>query len=77
MEKSQPGSSQHNHPAMEEPPRVGEEKPKPPKALSRMDDGGLDNVAPRSVSEHVPISKPELAVTTVSRKMTNPLQFIS
>ncbi|KAI4824216.1 hypothetical protein KUCAC02_012742 [Chaenocephalus aceratus] len=64
MEKSQPGSSQHSHPTKEEPPRVGEEKPKPPKASSRMDDGGLDNVAPRSVSEHVPISKPEPAVTT-------------
>ncbi|XP_010792531.1 ubiquitin carboxyl-terminal hydrolase 19-like [Notothenia coriiceps] len=64
MEKSQPGSSQHSHSAKEEPLRVGEEKPKPPKASSRMDDGGLDNVAPRSVSEHVPISKPEPAVTT-------------
>uniref|UniRef100_A0A8C4GW57 ubiquitinyl hydrolase 1 n=1 Tax=Dicentrarchus labrax TaxID=13489 RepID=A0A8C4GW57_DICLA len=53
MEKSQPGSSQHSLPAKEEPPRVGEEKPKPPKASSRGDDGGLDTVAPRTVSEHV------------------------
>uniref|UniRef100_A0A8C2Z4B8 ubiquitinyl hydrolase 1 n=1 Tax=Cyclopterus lumpus TaxID=8103 RepID=A0A8C2Z4B8_CYCLU len=59
MEKSQPGSSQHSLPAKEEPPRVGEEKPKPPKASSRVEDGGLDTVAPRSVSEHVAITKPE------------------
>uniref|UniRef100_A0AAX7U554 ubiquitinyl hydrolase 1 n=1 Tax=Astatotilapia calliptera TaxID=8154 RepID=A0AAX7U554_ASTCA len=51
MEKSQPGSSQHNLPAKEEPPRVGEEKPKAP---TRVEDGGLDSVAPRTVSEHVP-----------------------
>uniref|UniRef100_A0A669ERL2 ubiquitinyl hydrolase 1 n=1 Tax=Oreochromis niloticus TaxID=8128 RepID=A0A669ERL2_ORENI len=54
MEKSQPGSSQHNLPAKEEPPRVGEEKPKTPKASTRVEDGGLDSVAPRTVSEHVP-----------------------
>uniref|UniRef100_A0A4W6FZG5 ubiquitinyl hydrolase 1 n=1 Tax=Lates calcarifer TaxID=8187 RepID=A0A4W6FZG5_LATCA len=64
MEKSQPGSSQHSLPAKEEPPRVGEEKPKAPKASSRVDDGGLDTVAPRTVSEHVAITKPEPAVTT-------------
>ncbi|KAK5863108.1 hypothetical protein PBY51_000163 [Eleginops maclovinus] len=64
MEKSQPGSSQHSLPTKDEPPRVGEEKPKPPKASSRVDDGGLDNVAPRSVSEHVAITKQEPAVTT-------------
>ncbi|KAM8864407.1 ubiquitin carboxyl-terminal hydrolase 19 isoform 2-T4 [Spinachia spinachia] len=57
MEKSQPGSSQHSLPAKEEPPRVGEEKPKPPKASSRVDDCGLDTVAPRS--ENVAITKPE------------------
>ncbi|XP_031142111.1 ubiquitin carboxyl-terminal hydrolase 19 isoform X2 [Sander lucioperca] len=51
IEKSQPGSSQHSLPAKDEPPRVGEEKPKPPKASSRVEDGGLDNVAPRTVSE--------------------------
>uniref|UniRef100_A0AAX7T4Q6 ubiquitinyl hydrolase 1 n=1 Tax=Astatotilapia calliptera TaxID=8154 RepID=A0AAX7T4Q6_ASTCA len=56
MEKSQPGSSQHNLPAKEEPPRVGEEKPKAP---TRVEDGGLDSVAPRTVSEHVAITKPE------------------
>uniref|UniRef100_A0A4W6FZJ3 ubiquitinyl hydrolase 1 n=1 Tax=Lates calcarifer TaxID=8187 RepID=A0A4W6FZJ3_LATCA len=61
MEKSQPGSSQHSLPAKEEPPRVGEEKPKAPKASSRVDDGGLDTVAPRTVSEHVAITKPEPA----------------
>lgn len=64
MEKSQPGSSQHSLPAKEEPPRVGEEKPKTPKASSRVEDGGLDTVAPRAVSEHVAITKPEPAVTT-------------
>uniref|UniRef100_A0A7N6BJM2 ubiquitinyl hydrolase 1 n=1 Tax=Anabas testudineus TaxID=64144 RepID=A0A7N6BJM2_ANATE len=53
MEKSQPGSSQHNLPAKEEPPRVGEEKPKAPKASPRVEDGGLDTVASRTVSEHV------------------------
>ncbi|KAF7664762.1 hypothetical protein LDENG_00165470 [Lucifuga dentata] len=63
MEKSQPGSSQHNLPAKEEPPRVGEEKPKAPKASPRVEDGGLDTVAPRSVSEHVAITKPEPTVT--------------
>ncbi|XP_037334767.2 ubiquitin carboxyl-terminal hydrolase 19 isoform X3 [Pungitius pungitius] len=57
MEKSQPGSSQHSLPAKEEPPRVGEEKPKPAKVSSRGDDCGLDTVAPRS--EHVAITKPE------------------
>uniref|UniRef100_A0A667XBE2 ubiquitinyl hydrolase 1 n=1 Tax=Myripristis murdjan TaxID=586833 RepID=A0A667XBE2_9TELE len=64
MEKSQPGSSQHSLPAKEEPPRVGEEKPKAPKAPSRVDDAGMDSVVPRSVSEHVPITKSEPGVTT-------------
>ncbi|CAJ1055423.1 ubiquitin carboxyl-terminal hydrolase 19 isoform X3 [Xyrichtys novacula] len=65
LEKSQPGSSQHSLPAKEEPPRVGEEKPKTPKASPRVEDGGLDAVAPRSVSEsHVSITKPEPTVTT-------------
>uniref|UniRef100_A0A7N8WJ44 ubiquitinyl hydrolase 1 n=1 Tax=Mastacembelus armatus TaxID=205130 RepID=A0A7N8WJ44_9TELE len=64
MEKSQPGSSQHSLPAKEEPPRLGEEKPKAPKASSRVEDGGLDTVAPRTVSEHVAIPKPEPTVTT-------------
>ncbi|XP_074536944.1 ubiquitin carboxyl-terminal hydrolase 19 isoform X2 [Halichoeres trimaculatus] len=64
LEKSQPGSSQHSLPAKEEPPRVGEEKPKTPKASSRVEDAGLDAVAPRSVSEHVSIAKPEPTVTT-------------
>lgn len=71
MEKSQPGSSQHSLPAKEEPPRVGEEKPKAPKASSRVEDAGLDTVAPRTVSEHVAITKPETTVTTVSHKMNN------
>ncbi|XP_055366527.1 ubiquitin carboxyl-terminal hydrolase 19 isoform X2 [Betta splendens] len=64
MEKSQPGSSQHNLPAKEEPPRVGDEKPKAPKASSRAEDSVLDTVAPRTVSEHVAITKPEPTVTT-------------
>ncbi|XP_054466021.1 ubiquitin carboxyl-terminal hydrolase 19 isoform X2 [Anoplopoma fimbria] len=63
MEKSQPGSSQHSLPAKDESPRVGEEKPKPPKASTRVEDGGLDTVAPRTVSEHVAITKPEPTVT--------------
>ncbi|RVE70203.1 hypothetical protein OJAV_G00062130 [Oryzias javanicus] len=62
MDKSQPGSSQHSLPAKEEPPRVGEETPK---ASNRGVEGGaLDSVAPRSVSEHVAITKSEPAVTT-------------
>lgn len=69
MEKSQPGSSQHNLPAKEEPPRVGEEKPKTPKAPTRVEDGGLDSVAPRTVSEHVAITKPEPTVTMVNGLM--------
>uniref|UniRef100_A0A3Q3G492 ubiquitinyl hydrolase 1 n=1 Tax=Labrus bergylta TaxID=56723 RepID=A0A3Q3G492_9LABR len=64
LENSQPGSSQHSLPAKEEPPRVGEEKPKAPKASSRVEEGSLDVVAPRSVSEHVSITKPDPTVTT-------------
>ncbi|XP_023812130.1 ubiquitin carboxyl-terminal hydrolase 19 isoform X1 [Oryzias latipes] len=64
MDKSQPGSSQHSLPAKEEPPRVGEETAKAPKASNRGVEGGaLDSVAPRSVSEHVAITKSEPAVT--------------
>lgn len=63
MEKSKPGSSQHSLPAKEEPPRVGEEKPKAPKASPRVEDSGMDSVAPRSVSEHVAITKPEPALS--------------
>lgn len=77
MEKSQPGSSQHSLPAKQEPPRVGEEKPKPPKASSRVEDGGLDAVAPRTVvSEHVAITKTEPAVTTVSRQRNTPQRSV-
>uniref|UniRef100_A0A3P9I5Y1 ubiquitinyl hydrolase 1 n=1 Tax=Oryzias latipes TaxID=8090 RepID=A0A3P9I5Y1_ORYLA len=62
MDKSQPGSSQHSLPAKEEPPRVGEETAKAPKASNRGVEGGaLDSVAPRSVSEHVAITKTEPA----------------
>ncbi|XP_029290902.1 LOW QUALITY PROTEIN: ubiquitin carboxyl-terminal hydrolase 19 [Cottoperca gobio] len=64
MEKSQPGSSHHSLPAKDEPPRLGEEKHKPPKTSSRVEDGGLDNVSPRNVSEHVALTKPEPTVTT-------------
>uniref|UniRef100_A0A3Q3VQV9 ubiquitinyl hydrolase 1 n=1 Tax=Mola mola TaxID=94237 RepID=A0A3Q3VQV9_MOLML len=73
MEKSQPGSSQHSLPAKQEPPRVGEEKPKAPKASSRLEDGGLDTVAPRSVSEHVAITKPEPTVTPKPTCMVQPM----
>lgn len=69
MDKSQPGSSQHSLPAKEEPPRVGEETAKAPKASNRGVEGGaLDSVAPRSVSEHVAITKSEPAVTAVSTR---------
>uniref|UniRef100_A0A1A7YXQ2 ubiquitinyl hydrolase 1 n=1 Tax=Iconisemion striatum TaxID=60296 RepID=A0A1A7YXQ2_9TELE len=65
MDKSQPGSSQHSLPAKEEPPRVGEDTPKAPKASPRgVEDGGLDSVASRTVSEHVAITKTEPSVTT-------------
>ncbi|MCI4387388.1 hypothetical protein PGIGA_G00073690 [Pangasianodon gigas] len=59
LDKSQPGSSQHALPAKEE-PRAGEEKPKSSRAP---EDGTLDAVVPRSVSDHVPI-KQEPAITT-------------
>lgn len=72
MESSQPGSSQHSLPAKQEPPRVGEETPKAPKALPRVEDGGLDSVAPRTVPEHVAIAKTEPVVTTVSRTVAPP-----
>lgn len=67
MESSQPGSSQHSLPAKQEPPRVGEETPKAPKATPRVEDGGLDSMAPRAVTEHVAIAKAEPVVTVVSR----------
>lgn len=68
MDKSQPGSSQHSLPAKEESPRLGEDTPKPPKASSRgVEDSGLDPVAPRTVSEHVSITKPEPTLTTVNK----------
>ncbi|XP_057682432.1 ubiquitin carboxyl-terminal hydrolase 19 isoform X2 [Corythoichthys intestinalis] len=63
-EKSQPGSSQHSLPTKEEPPRVGEEKPKAPKTPSRVEDSGLETVAPRTVSDHVAITKSEPTVMT-------------
>uniref|UniRef100_A0A8C5GW92 ubiquitinyl hydrolase 1 n=1 Tax=Gouania willdenowi TaxID=441366 RepID=A0A8C5GW92_GOUWI len=60
MENSQPGSSQHSLPAKEEPPRAGEEKPKSPKVSPRVEDSVSAAVVPRSVPEHVGITKPEL-----------------
>lgn len=60
LDKSQPGSSQHALPAKEE-PRAGEEKPKSSRAP---EDGTMDAVVPRSLSDHAPI-KPEPAITTV------------
>uniref|UniRef100_A0A3Q3DUR6 ubiquitinyl hydrolase 1 n=1 Tax=Hippocampus comes TaxID=109280 RepID=A0A3Q3DUR6_HIPCM len=63
-EKSKPGSSQHSLPSKEEPPRVSEEQPKAPKAPPRVEDSGLDTVAPRTVSDHVAIPKPEPTVLT-------------
>ncbi|XP_036005606.1 ubiquitin carboxyl-terminal hydrolase 19 isoform X3 [Fundulus heteroclitus] len=71
MDKSQPGNSQHSLPAKEESPRVGEEPTKAPKGSPRgVEDGGLDTVAPRSVSEHVNITKAEPTVTTPQPKPT-------
>ncbi|XP_030624378.1 ubiquitin carboxyl-terminal hydrolase 19 [Chanos chanos] len=67
LDKSQPGSSQHALPAKEE-PRAGEEKPKPPRAS---EEASLDSVAPRTVSEHVPI-KQEPAVATVREQQPKP-----
>ncbi|XP_027879788.1 ubiquitin carboxyl-terminal hydrolase 19 isoform X2 [Xiphophorus couchianus] len=71
MEKSQPGSSQHSLPAKEEPPRVGEEPTKAPKASPRgVEETSLDTVAPRPVSEHVNITKAEPTVTMPQPKPT-------
>uniref|UniRef100_A0A8C8FJ61 ubiquitinyl hydrolase 1 n=1 Tax=Oncorhynchus tshawytscha TaxID=74940 RepID=A0A8C8FJ61_ONCTS len=50
---SQPGSSKHSLSAKEEPPWVGEGKPKPPRTV----DGCLDSVSSRTVSDHVPIKQ--------------------
>ncbi|KAM9429937.1 ubiquitin carboxyl-terminal hydrolase 19 isoform 45-T46 [Salvelinus alpinus] len=55
---SQPGSSQHSLPAKEEPPRA--------------EDGGLDNVSARTVSDHAPI-KQEPAVTPKPTCMVQPM----
>ncbi|KAM9829644.1 ubiquitin carboxyl-terminal hydrolase 19 isoform 1-T1 [Syngnathus typhle] len=63
-EKSQPGSSQHSMPTKEEPPRVGEEKPKAPKAPPRVEDSGLETVVPRTVSDHDAITNAEPTVMT-------------
>ncbi|XP_038137311.1 ubiquitin carboxyl-terminal hydrolase 19 isoform X3 [Cyprinodon tularosa] len=68
MDQNQPGSSQHSLPAKEEASRVGEE---PTKASPRgVEDGGLDSVSSRSVSEHVSISKAEPAVAAPQPKPT-------
>uniref|UniRef100_A0A8C7WFK1 ubiquitinyl hydrolase 1 n=1 Tax=Oncorhynchus mykiss TaxID=8022 RepID=A0A8C7WFK1_ONCMY len=65
---SQPGSSKHSLSAKEEPPWVGEGKPKP----SRTVDGCLDSVSSRTVSDHVPI-KQEPAVTSKPTCMVQPM----
>uniref|UniRef100_A0A674B4X3 ubiquitinyl hydrolase 1 n=1 Tax=Salmo trutta TaxID=8032 RepID=A0A674B4X3_SALTR len=65
---SQPGSSKHSLPAKEEPPWVGEGKPKPPRTV----DGCLDSVSSRTVSDHVPI-KQEPAVTPKPTCMVQPM----
>nr|XP_005162176.1 ubiquitin carboxyl-terminal hydrolase 19 isoform X2 [Danio rerio] len=69
LEKSQPGSSQHALPAKEE-PRVGEEKPKPPRAP---EDSGLDAVSPRSVSEHVSLKQEPAVATPKPTCMVQPM----
>ncbi|XP_042160098.1 ubiquitin carboxyl-terminal hydrolase 19-like isoform X4 [Oncorhynchus tshawytscha] len=65
---SQPGSSKHSLSAKEEPPWVGEGKPKPPRTV----DGCLDSVSSRTVSDHVPI-KQEPAVTPKPTCMVQPM----
>ncbi|XP_076839756.1 ubiquitin carboxyl-terminal hydrolase 19 isoform X2 [Brachyhypopomus gauderio] len=69
LDVSQPGSSQHALPAKEE-PRVGEEKPKPPRTP---EDAGLDTVVPRSVSEHVPIKQEPVVATPKPTCMVQPM----
>uniref|UniRef100_A0A8C7J0X9 ubiquitinyl hydrolase 1 n=1 Tax=Oncorhynchus kisutch TaxID=8019 RepID=A0A8C7J0X9_ONCKI len=55
---SQPGSSQHTLPAKEEPPRA--------------EDGGLDNVSARTVSDHAPIKQePAPKPTCMVQPMTH------
>lgn len=61
LDKTQPGSSQHALPAKEE-PRVGEQKEKAPRAE---DNSGLDAVAARTVTEHVPIKQEPLVTAAV------------
>ncbi|XP_061112625.1 ubiquitin carboxyl-terminal hydrolase 19 isoform X2 [Conger conger] len=56
LDKTQPGSSQHTLPAKEE-PRVGEQKEKAPRTE---DTSGLDTVAARTVTEHVPLKQEPL-----------------
>uniref|UniRef100_A0A8C7U5P8 ubiquitinyl hydrolase 1 n=1 Tax=Oncorhynchus mykiss TaxID=8022 RepID=A0A8C7U5P8_ONCMY len=65
---SQPGSSKHSLSAKEEPPWVGEGKPKP----SRTVDGCLDSVSSRTVSDHVPIKQePASKPTCMVQPMTH------
>uniref|UniRef100_A0A674B565 ubiquitinyl hydrolase 1 n=1 Tax=Salmo trutta TaxID=8032 RepID=A0A674B565_SALTR len=65
---SQPGSSKHSLPAKEEPPWVGEGKPKPPRTV----DGCLDSVSSRTVSDHVPIKQePAPKPTCMVQPMTH------
>uniref|UniRef100_A0A8C7IB07 ubiquitinyl hydrolase 1 n=1 Tax=Oncorhynchus kisutch TaxID=8019 RepID=A0A8C7IB07_ONCKI len=65
---SQPGSSKHSLSAKEEPPWVGEGKPKPPRTV----DGCLDSVSSRTVSDHVPIKQePAPKPTCMVQPMTH------
>uniref|UniRef100_A0A674B512 ubiquitinyl hydrolase 1 n=1 Tax=Salmo trutta TaxID=8032 RepID=A0A674B512_SALTR len=64
---SQPGSSKHSLPAKEEPPWVGEGKPKPPRTV----DGCLDSVSSRTVSDHVPIKQEPPKPTCMVQPMTH------
>ncbi|XP_039626979.1 ubiquitin carboxyl-terminal hydrolase 19 isoform X2 [Polypterus senegalus] len=62
LEKSSPGSSQHTLPSKEE-PRTGE------KEKTRAEEGSLDSVSARTLTEHVPL-KQEPALVTSQLKPT-------
>ncbi|KAG2470546.1 UBP19 hydrolase, partial [Polypterus senegalus] len=57
LEKSSPGSSQHTLPSKEE-PRTGE------KEKTRAEEGSLDSVSARTLTEHVPLKQEPALVTS-------------
>ncbi|XP_066554299.1 ubiquitin carboxyl-terminal hydrolase 19 isoform X2 [Amia ocellicauda] len=70
LDKSQPGSSQHTLPNKEEPRTTEKEK-------ARGDDGGLDTVAARTVSEHMPIKQEPLVTSPKPTCMVPPMTHAS